>query len=797
MDFLIPTAVSLVLLISWYKGMSFWINSLLLITLIALVFVPNTFFWMLYIPINLILLLPPLRTAIISAPLVTLIKKLQLMPSISQTEKIALRAGDIWIDGDFFSGSPDFKKILNESYPELTKEENKFLNKEVDQVCAMTNDFDVFAQRDLNPEVWQYLKDNIFFGMIIPKRYGGLGFSALAHSCVVQKLASHSQTLAITTMVPNSLGPAELMLHYGTDEQKEHYLPRLADGREIPCFALTEPLAGSDATSISSYGEVFEENGEIFIRLNFNKRYITLGSIATVIGLAFVLSDPNELLGRGKDLGITCALVDSSLDGVVQGKRHDPLGIPFINSPISGKDVLIKLDSIIGGECGISEGWMMLMESLSVGRGISLPSTSTGGVKLSAAVAGSYSSVREQFGLSISKFEGIEEVLARLAANTYMLDAARIFTLGAIDSGKKPAVINAVMKYHSTEIFRRSINDAMDIVGGAGISLGEKNLLGHAYMGAPIGITVEGANIMTRTLIQFGQGVIRCHPFAYTEIEALESGDVSAFDKAFFSHIGFSLKNMLKMTLLSLSRGYIYTPELEGVARYYERKIIWSSATFAFMTDLLMAYYGGGLKQQEKITARFGDILSAMYLLSATLRRYKAENSEDDDFIRYIGDEQLRIINNAFNEIAANIFKKGILKILFTPFKYYMRLNSMSREVDDSLSKKLSDSISTNTALRDKLVDGIYHSSTYKNIQEAFILHEKVAPSMKKIKLAIRKKQLPKQKIYTLLEEALRLAIITLEEKEALLKAKTLQESVVQVDAFTLEDYFSRKVSEI
>lgn len=793
MDFLIPILITIILLITWYRGMSFWINSLLLATLILVVFTPITLFWIVYIPINLILLLPTLRTRLVSAPLVSLIKKLHLIPSISETEKIALRAGDIWIDGDFFSGSPDFKKIFNESYPSLTAEEDQFLNKEVDEVCAMTNDFEVFSKRDLSPEVWQYLKNNIFFGMIIPKEYGGLGFSALAHSCVVQKLASHSQTLAITTMVPNSLGPAELILHYGTNEQKEYYLPRLADGREIPCFALTEPLAGSDATSISSHGEVFEKDGEIFIRLNFNKRYITLGSIATVIGLAFVLSDPDELLGRGKDLGITCALVGSSLNGVSQGKRHDPLGVPFINSPISGKDVVIKLDSVIGGLGGVSQGWMMLMESLSVGRGISLPSTSTGGVKLSAAVAGSYSSVREQFGLAISKFEGIEEVLARLAANAYMLDAARIFTLGAIDSGKKPAVINAIMKYHSTEIFRKSINDAMDIVGGAGISLGNKNLLGHAYMGAPIGITVEGANIMTRTLIQFGQGVIRCHPFAYKEIVALEAEDVASFDSAFFSHIGFALKNMLKMTLLSLSRGYLYIPVSKGVAAYYERKIIWSSASFAFLTDLLMAYYGGSLKQQEKITARFGDILSAMFLLSATLRRHKAENSENDDFLKYIGDEQLRIIDNAYNEIAANLFGNSVLKILFTPFKWYMRLNSLSPDVDDTLSKKLSESISTNSEIRDKLVEGIYHSSTYENIQEAFKLHEKVAPSMQKIKIAIRKKELPKQKIYTLLDEALKLDIISLEEKKNLLEAKSLQESVVQVDGFTLEDYFERK----
>ena len=437
----------------------------------------------------------------------------------------------------------------------------------------------------------------------------------------------------------------------------------------------------------------------------------------------------------------------------------------------------------------------MLMESLSVGRGISLPSTSTGGVKLSAAVAGSYSSVREQFGLSIAKFEGVEDVLARLAANAYMLDAARIFTLGAIDSGKKPAVINAVMKYHSTEMFRRSINDAMDIVGGAGISLGEKNLLGHAYMGAPIAITVEGANIMTRTLIQFGQGVIRCHPHAYNEITALESGDMEAFDKAFFGHVGFTFKNMLKMVLLSLSRGYLHSPVSSGVGAYYERKLAWSSITFAFLTDFIMAYYGGGLKQKEKITARFGDILSAMYMLSATLRRYEADNNKsDDDFVKYIGDEQLRIIQNAYNEIAANLFENPIMKLLFKPFKWYMALNSLSRDVSDQLSKKLAHSISVNSDMRDRLVDGVYHSKTYTAIQDALKLHELSQLSVKKIKGAIRESKLPKMNIYLLLDEAVKSDIISEDEKSVLLQAQKAKELVVQVDGFKVDDYLARKV---
>jgi acyl-CoA dehydrogenase len=792
MENLIHLGLVIALLTSWYKGLSFWIISALLAAVISACFDPGILFWIIYIPINIVLLVPQIRTMLISARLVSLINKLHLMPSISETEKVALRAGDVWIDGDFFSGSPDFKKILSEPYPELTNEEKDFLNNEVEEVCKMTNDYKVFAQRDLSPDAWQYLKDKKFFGMIIPKEYGGLGFSALGHSAVIQKQAGHSQVLAITTMVPNSLGPGELIVHYGTQEQKDYYLPRLADGRELPCFALTEPLAGSDATSISSRGEVFEQDGEICIRLNFNKRYITLGSIATVIGLAFQLSDPKELLKKGKDLGITCALVDSKLDGVVQGKRHDPLNVPFINSPISGEDVVIKLKDVIGGLDGVSKGWLMLMESLSVGRGISLPSVSTGGAKLAAAVAGSYSTVREQFGLSISKFEGIEDVLARLAANAYMLDAARLFTLGAIDSGKKPAVINAVMKYHSTEMFRDSINDAMDIVGGAGISLGEKNLLGHAYMGAPIAITVEGANIMTRTLILYGQGVIRCHPHVYNEITAIENGDVEAFDEAFFSHVGLTFKNMLKMTLLSLSRGYLHSPSSKGAGAYYERKLAWSSATFAFLSDFIMAYFGGSLKQKEKITGRFGDILSSMYLLSATLRRYKEEGNKDDAFVKYIGDQQLRIIQNAYNEIAANLFENPVVNLFFKPFKWYMSANSMGRDVSDKLSRELAHSITSQGGMRDRLVDGIYHSKTYKDIEEALRLHEESAEIAQKIKGAIRSRKLPKQSVYSLVDEALKIGVITQEDKALIQKAQKAKESVVQVDGFMVEDYLKR-----
>lgn len=779
-------ALALFILILWYNRARFMIWSPFLAVFVYMVY-PNPVFMTVYVVINVILLIRPIRTMLLSKPLMGLIERLKVMPSISDTEKTALRAGTVWMDGEIFSGRPDFKSVLNDSYPSLTTEEYNFLNCEVNAVCAMTNDYETTERRDLSPEVWNYLKVNRFMGMIIPKEYGGLGFSALGHSAVIQKLATHSQALAITTMVPNSLGPAELLLHYGTQAQRDYYLPRLANGTDIPCFALTEPLAGSDATSIRANGVVFDDNGTLKIRLNFEKRYITLGAIASLIGLAFNLRDPNNLLGRGEELGITCALVKAELQGVVQGKRHNPLGVPFVNSPIKGENVIIGIDDVIGGMDGIGQGWMMLMESLAVGRGISLPSTCTGGIKLSSRVCGAYANVREQFGVSIGNFEGIESVLGHMAAMTYMIDAARIFTIGAIDEGKKPSVINAVMKYHSTELFRKTINDAMDVVGGAGISLGERNLIGHAYMGAPIAITVEGANIMTRTLIQFGQGVIRCHPFAYKEIEALEARDSAAFDQNFFAHIGFTLGNMVRMIVLSLSRGYVYLTRSQGAARNYERKLMWSSATFAFLTDLIMGLFGGTLKQREMLSARFGDILSNSYLLMATMRRYKEEGyaKEYEVFMRYIGDFTLSNIQKAYDEIAHNLFSG----VVFAPLRWYIRLNHMGQPPSDQQLHQLAQAILTQGKIRDALTQDVYIGTQLCKIEEAFTLHNLAKPVIMKIKKAIRSKLLPKEPFDMLLTPAMERGIITSEEADMLRQAYALKHEVIQVDSYDVKTF--------
>lgn len=791
--------LSIVLVSMWYLGAkaSYWAG--LLAVIIFLGCSPGLVFWLIYIPINIILLIPEIRTRLISRHLVGLINKLHLMPSISQTEKTALRAGTIWVDGEFFSGKPNFTTIFKEVYPSLSAQEKEFLGTKVNTVCEMTDDWKVFQERDLSKEVWQYLKDEKFFGMIIPKSYGGLGFSALGHSAVIQKMASRSQVLAITTMVPNSLGPAELLMHYGTASQKDYYLPRLADGTDIPCFALTESLAGSDATSIRSSGEVYEdEEGNIKIRLQFEKRYITLGAIATVIGLAFTLKDQNNILGMGEDLGICCALVKSETQGVVQGRRHDPLGVPFINSPINGKDVIIGIDDIIGGEKGIGQGWMMLMESLAVGRGISLPSTSTGGAKLGARVTGAYAQVREQFGISISKFEGIETELAKIAGFTYMMDASRKFTIGAIDDGKKPAVINAVMKYHSTEKFREIVNYSMDILGGAAISLGEKNLIAHAYFGAPVAITVEGANIMTRTLIQFGQGVIRCHPYAYKEIQALEEGDVRTFDENFFKHVGFTLQNMVRMTLLSLTRGYLHFSPRSSLISKYERKLVWSSATFAFLTDFVMGYYGGSLKQKEKITARFGDILSWMYLLTATLKRFEAEGelAEDRIYVQWMGDYALNQIQIAFEEISNNIGGPFIRLFFAYPIAWYMRLNSLSKAPSDRYSKALAAKITMDGNDREKLTEGIYIPKDEKEalgrLEHAFKISRKADNIASKVKAEVKKGVLKKGSV-SLYDDALEIGIINEEEHALILEAVKVKVEAIAVDEFSMQDYMQRK----
>ncbi len=531
----------------------------------------------------------------------------QLLPPLSRTEREALEAGTVWWDGELFRGNPDWDKLLGLPMPQLSADEEAFLAGPVEELCRMLDDWRIVAElQDLPAEVWRFIREKGFFGMIIPKEYGGLEFSALAHSQVIVKIASRSVTAAVTVMVPNSLGPAELLLRYGTKEQKEYYLPRLASGEEIPCFALTGPEAGSDAASIPDTGVVcrgmFAGEEIIGIRLNWEKRYITLGPVATVIGLAFRLFDPEHLLGPHDEPGITLALIPADTPGITIGSRHSPLGIPFQNGPNQGKDVFIPLDWIIGGKSGAGQGWRMVMEGLAAGRSISLPALSTGGSKLVCRVAGAFAGVRRQFHLPIGRFEGIEEALARIAGNTYLLDASRTMTCGAVDQGERPSLISAIVKYHSTERMRRIVNDGMDVLGGSGISLGPRNLLGHLYQSAPIGITVEGANILTRSMIIFGQGLIRCHPYILKEMRAVTNPDAEAglteFDQLLADHIGFALNNAARALFLGITGGYTAKVPAGPGRRYFQAATRFSAA-FALTTDIALLSLGGALKRRE------------------------------------------------------------------------------------------------------------------------------------------------------------------------------------------------------
>ncbi|HEY9646906.1 MAG TPA: acyl-CoA dehydrogenase, partial [Chroococcidiopsis sp.] len=628
---LIFSLLFVVALVLAYLGLPLWLWTLFAAGVLAIA-QPPVVVWVVAGAIAVVLNWPWLRQGLVTRWIVGAIKALKLLPTISETERAAIEAGNVWIEGEFFTGKPDWSRILDQPYPTLSAEIQAFLDGPVEQVCQLATDWEIYQRKDLPPAVWSYLRQERFFGMMIPQEYGGLGFSNLAYSAVMVKLASRSFTHVATVGVTNSLGPAKLLLRYGTPAQKDYYLPRLARGEEIPCFALTEPTAGSDAASLTSDGVVFRgEDGQLYLRLNWRKRYITLGAIATLLGLAVRLRDPDNLLGKGQMVGITCVLVPTKTAGVVINQRHDPMGVPFYNSPTEGHDVILPIEQIIGGVEQAGQGWKMLMQALAAGRGISFPATCTGVAKLVARVTGAYGVVRQQFGLSIGQFEGIEEPLARIGGLTYLTNAARLYTCGAVDQGEQPAVVSAIAKYTTTELSRQMINDGMDILGGAGICRGPRNLLANIYTATPISITVEGANILTRTLMIFGQGAIRCHPYVYAEIQALQEGDLAAFDRALWGHLGAFGRNTVRMLGLGLTRGWLARSPVRGETAGYYRKLTWASATFACLTDLALLTMGGSLKRRETLTGRFADVLSWLYLGTATLRRFEAEGRNPDD----------------------------------------------------------------------------------------------------------------------------------------------------------------------
>ncbi|MEO8062691.1 MAG: acyl-CoA dehydrogenase [Pseudomonadota bacterium] len=690
--------------------------------------------------------LRPLRKALITRPFMK--AYIRLLPSMSQTEKEALEAGTVWWDGELFTGKPRFEKLLASKAPQLNSEEQAFIDGPCEELCRMYDDWDVTHKRgDMPPKVWDYLKAKGFFAMIIPKKYGGLEFSAFAHSCVLVKLASRAGLLAATTAVPNSLGPAELLNHYGTEEQKNHYLPRLARGEEVPCFALTHPRAGSDAASLPDTGVVckglYQGKEIVGLKLNFSKRYITLAPIATVVGLAFRLYDPDNLLGTGKiDHGITCALIPRNTAGLTIGRRHFPLNVPFQNGPLSGKDVFVPLDVIIGGVKMAGQGWRMLVEQLSVGRCISLPSNATGGAKAGVFASGAYTRIRRQFNMSVGKFEGVEAVLARMVGYTYTMDAARSVTAGAIDGGEKPSVPSAMLKYHVTEMGRQVANDAMDVHGGKGIQLGPRNYLGRNYQVIPVAITVEGANILTRSLIIFGQGAIRCHPFVLKEMNAAKNPDrkqgVDEFDAALFGHVGFTISNAVRSFVMALTHArFTHVPEVGDTKRYYQH-IVRFSASFAFAVDVAMLTLGGYLKKKENLSARLGDVLSAMYLASMVLKHHENQGRpvEDLPIVEWACRNQLYKAQDQLHDFLRNFpnrFLGGVMRALIFPGGRAYSAPS------DRLGRKLADAVLNVTDVRDRLCKYVYRTLEPGNplglLQEALVMAQTAEPVEKRIRV--------------------------------------------------------------
>src|SRR3954468_13987034 len=711
-----------------------------------------------------------------------------VLPAMSDTEREALEAGDVWWDADLFTGNPDWSKLLKVPQAKLTAEEQAFLNGPVNALCAMLDEWKIFWEwRDLPPDVWHFVKREKFFGMIIPKEFGGLGFSPYAHSEGVGKISTRSIAAAVTVMVANSLGPGELLMHFGTKEQQERWLPRLADGRDIPCFGLTSPEAGSDAASMIDSGIIcmgnFEGREVLGLRLNWHKRYITLGPVATLLGLAFKAYDPDRLVGPDEELGITVALIPTHLPGVEIGHRHLPAMQVFQNGPNRGRDVFIPMDYIIGGQERLGQGWKMLMTALAAGRGISLPSLSAAGAAYAARTSGAYARIREQFGISISKFEGIEEPLARIAGTAYLLDAARRLTCAALNQGHHPAVISGIMKLQATERMRIAIDDAMDIHGGKAVIDGPQNYMGNLYRSMPVGITVEGANILTRNLIVFGQGAIRAHPYLLEEMNALGEQDrakgLDAFDKAFWSHVGHSFTTMFRAWGRSWCGGlFAPAPDAGDATKFYRQLSRYSSA-FALCADMALLTLGGALKRKEMLSARFGDILSELYLLSAALKRWQDEGRQQPDFaaLEWCMESGFKTIENRLAEILGNLpnrFVGVLLKFLLQPWGARV-LGPNERVVHECAQLILEPS-----AARDRLTADLSHvddDGGVARLEKAFLLvtaAEDISKQMHAARLHDWK-------------DAVKKGVITQAEGEKLAAAHEAVAKVIEVDDFAPE----------
>ena len=659
-----------------------------------------------------------LRASIVTKPIFAIYKK--ILPEMSETEATALEAGTVWFDGELFAGKPNWHRLLDHPNPQMSPEEQSFLDNQVETLCSMVDEWSIKNNGDMSKEVWDYIKQERFFSMIIPKEYGGLGFSAQAQSAVLQKLSGLSGAVFSTVGVPNSLGPGELLLKYGTEEQKNHYLPRLADGREIPCFGLTGPRAGSDATSLPDTGVVCKgewEGKEVLgLKLNFNKRYITLAPVATVVGLAFRMFDPDKLLGDKYDIGITVALLPRNLEGMDIGNRHIPIGSPFMNGPIFGKDVFIPLDFIIGGADNAGEGWRMLVECLSVGRCITLPSSGAGGGKYGVATNGAYARIRRQFGVPISKLEGVQEALSRIAGTAYIAAGAARVTAIAIDQGEKPSVPSAILKYNLTEGARQSALDSMDVHGGHAIIQGPTNYVETGYSSVPVAITVEGANILTRSMITFGQGAIRCHPYVLPEMDAAKADDLKGFDKALWGHFGFIFSNMARSLVLSTTGAAFTQVPVSGPTKKYYKQLNRYAANFALSVDMAMFSLGGELKFRESISARLADMVSKMYLASCTLKHWEDQGRQKEDLplLQYSMEKLFAEFEEALDGFHKNLPAR--------PVGWFIRAVTMpwgrtAKMPSDKLAARVVDLITAKTGTRERLITGTFRGERAEGLE--------------------------------------------------------------------------------
>jgi len=730
-------------------------------------------------------------------------KAQRMLPSISDTERQALEAGSVWIDGDFFRGNPDFKKMLGEPYSQLPPEEQAFLDGPVEELLRKVDRYEIGRTKRIPDEIIAFIKSQGFMGFLIPKQYGGKQFSTLGVSTILAKLNTWNSAVATFVTIPNSLGAAELIIHYGTQAQKDAYLPKLASGEYVPCFGLTEPTAGSDAASIKAEGRVFRDSdGAIKLRLNFRKRYITLAPVANLATLACKLKDPDNLLGKGEDIGITCVMIHKGTPGFTSGDHHDPIGDPFYNGPLYGKDVVVPIDNIIGGAEYAGKGWLQLMQQLAGGRAVSLPAGAVGNAKAAAIATGAYSMVRQQFGIQIGRMEGVEERVGRMAGLAYMIEAARIFGCSAIDNGEHPPVTSGVLKAYTTRISQEIIIDGMDVFSGAGVMQGPNNILGAAYKSAPVGITVEGANILTRTLMIFGQGATRCHPYALKVVEAVGTHDVAMFRKNLLGWIGHFIAGIFRSAVRGLTRGFtVSVPDVEASTRSYYRRIGWAGARFGLMTDLAMFAIGGRLKVRGKLTGRYSDALAWMILGVSALRRFEAEGrrAEDLPMLHYALTHALHQVQEAFAGIYQN-FGGPVGWLLRVFGGFWLRLNPLGHAPTDEQSRRAALCIQSNNEQFQRLAYAVFlpldDSRALGRLLKSFALVSAAHPAAERIIKAQKARKLPRGYLPAdIADEAVKAGVVTAADAELLKQALKARMDAIEVDEFKPEQYFATVTS--